>query len=236
MNKGWEQVLERFLTALDRVLAPYTAVLYGSTVRGGYHEGRSDINLMVLARELGAEQLRALRPGFELWREAGQSPPLLMTEAEWRRSADAFPIEITDMKLGYRTVRGTDPVAPLSVDPRDLRHALEREFRGKLMRLRQALVALGHDSDDLTALTRASTRNVLVLLRAGLIALGSTPPATASDTVREAIAAFRIPPEAAAALSTVFARRDDAAWRCSEAEFAGYLQAVESAAHFVDQL
>ncbi len=43
----------------------------------------------------------------------------------------------------YRVLRGSDPLAGMEVRPADLRAALEREFRGKLMRLRQGYALYG---------------------------------------------------------------------------------------------
>ena len=53
----------------------------------------------------------ALGPAFGAWRKAVAEPPLLISRAEWARAADAFPIEITDMRAAYQVLRGADPLA-----------------------------------------------------------------------------------------------------------------------------
>ena len=55
--------------------------------------------------------LRALGPAFAAWRKSSPQPPLLISRAEWARAADAFPIEISDMRAAYRLLRGDDPLA-----------------------------------------------------------------------------------------------------------------------------
>ena len=113
--------------------------------------GRSDINLMLILDDLSPGKLTALAGPFGAWRKSGYEPPLVIGRPEWARATDVFPIEITDMRAGYEVLRGPDPVADLSVAPADLRRALEREFRGKLLRLRQGYVAA---ADDPAALGR----------------------------------------------------------------------------------
>ena len=80
-------------------------------------------------------------PAFSEWEAAGQPPPIILSTVDWERSADAFPLEIADMALAYRVLRGDNPLASIAVDRADLRRALERE-------LRAACIALGHAAQD----------------------------------------------------------------------------------------
>jgi predicted nucleotidyltransferase len=106
------RVVDPFLTETDRVLAQgYSAVLYGSAARGDFVPGRSDINLMLVLEQLTAPVLRSLSRAFSAWRKATPEPPLILSRAEWNRASDAFPIEITDMRLSYQVLRGSDPLA-----------------------------------------------------------------------------------------------------------------------------
>lgn len=225
---------ERLVGELDRALGPdYTAVLFGSGARGDWDERRSDINLLLLLPALDVPTLRRLGRPLAQWGEVTRTPALVFSRDEWKRVADAFPIELTDMRLAYRVLRGPDPLASFRVDPRDLRRALEHEFRGKLLRLRQAY-ALGHgDGEALAEAARASLRSLLVLLRALLALFGKPVPASAGEVVAQAGAATGVP---AAAIERLVRHRDDPAWRCPDAEFEGYLAAVEAAVAFVDHL
>ncbi|MGH7703689.1 MAG: nucleotidyltransferase domain-containing protein, partial [Gemmatimonadales bacterium] len=170
MTDPVNKVLQPFLAEADRALVgSYSAVLYGSAARGHFLKGHSDINVMLVLERVTPNSLRALGQAFAVWRKARQPPPLLMSRAEWRRSADAFPIEISDMKGAYKVLRGTDPFTSVSVDLEDLRRALEREFRGKLMRLRQGFAAWADNGGDLGHLARHSVGSVLLLLRSLLL-------------------------------------------------------------------
>src|SRR5690606_2084518 len=73
------------------------AVLYGSVARGDYRPGVSDINTMIIVRNLGIDDVRRAVAVVRSWTAAGNPPPLMISEAEWRDSADVFPIEYSDI-------------------------------------------------------------------------------------------------------------------------------------------
>jgi hypothetical protein len=234
MRDAVDRVVAPFLTQVDGALGGgYSAVLYGSAARGDYLPGRSDINLMLIVDDLSHDRLTALGAPFAGWRKSGYEPPLVIHRAEWARATDVFPIEITDMRCGYEVLRGPDPVAGLLVAPADLRHALEREFRGKLLRLRQGYVAAGGDGAALGLLAERSSSTVLVLLRALLVLLGRSVPQDAVEVAGAAAAAMGVEGEP---LFNVVRHRAERGWRCSPGEFEGYMEVVTYAAAFLDQL
>jgi hypothetical protein len=208
-------------------------VLYGSAARGDFVPGRSDLNLMLILDDISPRTLGALAGAFGLWRKSGYEPPLVIGRLEWARATDVFPIEITDMRCGYEVPRGADPVAGLTVAPADLRHALEREFRGKLLRLRQGYVAAGGNPGALGTLAGRSAGTVMVLLRALLVLLGRPVPREPVELAAAAAAAMGMDGEP---LLNVIRHRADRGWRSSPGEFEGYMDSVARAAVFLDQL
>ncbi len=226
--------MDPFLRAADAVLgAEYTAILFGSAARGGRVEGRSDVNLLLILGDASPAALRALHAPFAAWRRRSPEPPLLLTRDEWTRAADAFPIEICDMRLAYRVLRGPDLLADLRPDPRDLRRAVEHELRGKLLRLRQGYVAHAADPAALGALAAASAAPVLLLLRCLLVLAGRSVPGEPDALVAAAAGAAGFDP---APVAAVVRRRAERRPRCPAAEFEDYLAAVAAAARFVDHL
>src|ERR1043166_3863175 len=138
MDEAIKRLVSPVLDKAQAVLGTgFAIVLYGSAARGEYRPGVSDINLLLVADTLTPAVLRSLSGVLDELRRERQPPPLLIERNEWARAVDVFPIEVTDMQLAREVLRGTDPVAGLRVDPADLRHALEQELRGKLLRLRQ---------------------------------------------------------------------------------------------------
>jgi hypothetical protein len=117
--------------------------------------------------------------------EVAPAPPLLLSRAG-RRAADVFPVEITDIRSAYRVLRGDDPLADVTVRPADLRAALERDLRGRLLRLRQGFVSLAADPGALAGLARDTAPSVVVLLRCALVLAGAQLPPTRADVVATA--------------------------------------------------
>ena len=232
MHQSVERVVAPFLAAADAALgAGYSALLYGSAARGDYIAGRSNINLMLVLDDPSPTRLQALAPAFRTWRKSSLEPPLVISRSEWARASDVFPIEITDMRAGYQVLRGADPLGGSRVRPRDLRQALERELRGKLLRLRQGYAMAGGDPKHLGALAAGSAATILVLLRALLTLAGRTVPAAPVALATEAAGLIGVQ---AKSLTTPVERRAERGWRCTPEEFEQYLHAVARAAEYAD--
>jgi predicted nucleotidyltransferase len=234
MRESVARVVDPFLTEADKALGQgYSAVLYGSAARGDFVPGRSNINLMVVMDQLSPAILRSLGRAFAGWRKATSEPPLMLSRAEWTRATDAFPIEITDMRTSYRVLRGPDPLQGVTVDPTDLRKALEREFRGKLLRLRQGYTTYAPDPAALGKLGLQSAATILVLLRGVLTLIGKTVPNDPLELAAAAAAAIGFEGEH---VLHVVRHRVDREWRCQAPEFENYMKAVEDSARYLDQL
>ena len=234
MRESVARVVDPFLTEADKALGQgYSAVLYGSASRGDFVPGRSNINLMLVMDQLTPSTLRSLSRAFSGWRKGTTEPPLMLSRAEWTRATDAFPIEITDMRTSYRVLRGPDPFEGVRVDPTDLRKALEREFRGKLLRLRQGYTIYAPDPAALGKLGLQSAATILVLLRGVLTLIGKTVPTEPLELAAAAAAAIGFEGEH---LLHVVRHRVDREWRCQAPEFENYMKAVEDSARYVDQL
>jgi predicted nucleotidyltransferase len=234
MRDSVARVVDGFLGEADSALGQgYSAILYGSAARGDYIPGRSDINLMLVIDQLSPQVLRSLGRGFGAWRKAARDAPLVLSRAEWDRASDAFPIEISDMKSSYKVLRGSDPLQNAQIDLADLRKALEREFRGKLLRLRQGYATYAPDPAALGGLGLQSAATILVLLRGVLTLLGKAVPHDALELAVQAAAAVGFEGEH---LLHVVRHRVDREWRCNAPEFENYMEAVEQTARFLDQL
>jgi hypothetical protein len=234
MDARISAAVEPLLQEADRVLRDgYSAVLYGSAARGDYHERTSDINLLLLLPDAAPATLRALGPAFKAWREKVAVPPLIMTREEWSQAADVFPLELTDIRAAYRMLRGPDPVAGPPVDRAALRHALESELRGKLLRLRQGFALLDGEPRLLGALATHTLPTLLVLYRA-LLELHRRPVVPPSDServIREVAMLVVAPPEGSL---SVVRHRAEPEWSCTPEQFQQYLSMVERAARHVD--
>ena len=231
-RKLLDQALDAFTTRLKGLasLNP-SAVLYGSAARGDWVPGRSDVNLLVLVEDTAPTALRQLTPAVTAWHGQGFAPPLIMGREEWQRSADVFPIEITDMQLSHRVLCGTDPVQGMVVDPADLREAVEKELRGKLVRLRQAYVRFGDAGAILGGFAVASASTYFALLRCFAVLSRKSPGGSPQETAT-ALAA-ELGADAAIAVE-IAGHRGQKEWNCSPDSFVRYLELVRRTVELVD--
>src|SRR5467141_1084832 len=165
LTRGLQEALGENLVAL---------MLYGSAARGTASPGYSDVNVLLVVREATAEVLRQAAGPLAAWRKAGHGAPLIQTEREWAASADVFPLEIEDIREAHTLLAGRDVVSGLVTRREDAREELEREARGKLIRLRAEYVAAADDSAAHGALLARATGTFLVFFRAVLRLAGQT--------------------------------------------------------------
>jgi hypothetical protein len=166
--------------------------LYGSAARGeGEHIAkRSDLNVLVIVDAITMAHLRQESAVARSWRESGNPPPLTLTLAEWRGSADIFPMEYADILAYHRVLSGALPLDGMRVDRAHLRLQLEHEAMSKLLRLRHAVLAAGGDAKALAELIAESASSMMVLLRSTLRLVGEEPPADSGmllDRVEERV-------------------------------------------------
>ncbi len=158
-----EALSGRLQSQLGDALA--AVVLYGSAARGERLEQHSDFNVLVVVRALAPAALRTLAPTVADWTAAGNPPPLILTEAEWASSRDIFAMEVADILERHRVLAGALPAVPGGVAREHLRHQLESEAMGKLLALRQGILAAGADAAREVELLLAARSAVLVLFR-----------------------------------------------------------------------
>ena len=151
-------------------------VLYGSAAAGEHNPKRSDYNVLVIVDALDSARLTAASAASRAWAESGNPAPLTLTTAEWRGSADIFPMEYADILDRHRVLFGDAPFADIHVDLKDLRLQLEQEAMGKLIKLRQGLLAAGNDGQRQLDLLTASASAIMIIFRAVLRMHGATPP------------------------------------------------------------
>jgi hypothetical protein len=158
------------------------AVLYGSAATGEQGPGRSGYNVLVVVDRLGLPQLRAVAATAQAWGEAGHPPPLTLTTAEWLASADIFPMEYGDVLERHRVLFGELPLEGIAVSAADLRTQVEHQTLGKLLQLRQGILAAGGVAKRQLALLEASFSTLMVVFR-GVARLHGRVPATDNEAL-----------------------------------------------------
>jgi hypothetical protein len=168
-----------------------SVLLYGSAARQEFHEQYSDLNLLVVVRELGPAALQELQPVIGWWSlEQQQRPPLVMTLEELQESADVFAIELLDIKTSHQTLAGEDVASSIEVPMNLHRVEVEHELRTALLRLRQHLLLAAGREDELRAVLAKSISSVTTLFRHALIALGEDTPHSRPKLLEQAAEVF----------------------------------------------
>jgi hypothetical protein len=213
-----------------------SVVLYGSAAAGEHIKKRSDYNVLVIVRRIGPEQIRAASAVARSWSESGNPAPLTLTEAEWRRSSDIFPMEYADILERHRILFGTPPFEGIRVEPADLRRELEEQAMGKLLHLRQGALASGGDGKLQLELLEASLSTFMVIFRAVVRLRGGSPPTDYEALARDVGALAGFDPEPF--LRVVRHVRGTTRLPHGEAgaTLAGYLTAVDMLVTWLDRL
>jgi hypothetical protein len=211
--------LETFTAQVAQTLGPrlVTLLLYGSAAREARGAERAAMNTLLLSDGVDADLFARLAPPTRAWVAAGHPAPLILTEREWRESADAFPIEYQDIRDAHRILAGRDPWQGITVQREHVRRQLEHELMGKLMHLRQVFAAQWQQPKRLTEVVRGTRAGFLTMLRAVVRLAGRTVPPAPEALVREAAALIGFDPDGLS-------------------EPAGYLAAVTRTAEYVNRM
>lgn len=210
-------------------------VLYGSAAAGEHNPKRSDYNVLVIVDQLGMEQLRAAGAVAQAWGESGNPPPMTMTTAEWQSSADIFPMEYADVLERHKVLYGTPPFEGITVSKGDLRLQVENQAMGKLLRMRQAIMAAGVDGKRQIALLEDSLSSLMVLFRA-LARLNGEVPTTDYLALSEGVA-MRASFDASPFVKVVRHVRGEQKLSSADAPavLSGYLAGLEQLVRYLDR-
>ncbi len=171
----------------DRGREIHSAYVVGSALTADYVDGRSDVNTVILLRDMDLGYLEYLAPLGKKYGKRHVAAPHVLTRDYVMQSADVFPIEYLEIKLVHRTVYGEDVFAPIEIPRAALRLQCEREARVRLIGLGQAYVRLmGHPADLERYLVEAVS-DAMHLMRALVRLVRDTDPPVLK---REALGAF----------------------------------------------
>jgi hypothetical protein len=212
-----------------------SVVLYGSAAAGEHLAKRSDYNVLVIVDDLNPARLQAASATARAWTESGNPAPLTLTSSEWKGSSDIIPMEYADILERHRVLFGDAPFDGITVDLADLRLQLEQEAMGKVLKLRQGLLASGNEPARHLELLGASLSAIMIIFRA-VARLHRQVPAT--DNVRLSEDVARIAGFDAAPFARVVRHvRGEVAIPQNDATtvLAGYLRGMEQLVGYLDR-
>jgi hypothetical protein len=237
-NERPEERVRRFAEEMKAAYGAELAsvVLYGSAARGEYRPGVSDLNVLVLLRDLSPAALRRASQAARGWVAQGNPPPLMMSVDEWRGSADVWAIELADMRDAHVTVAGDDPFAGIDIRLEDLRMQCERELKGKQIQLRERYLLFAGEPAELGELLTRSFSTFLVLFRTVLRLGGEPGERDAESVVRRLGERAGFDPQPLLEIHRARAGGEKLRPQADAPVVVGYLDAVRRVVDYVDRL
>lgn len=210
-------------------------ILYGSAARGEFIDTHSNLNLLVVLKDIAPEELKKASWLINKYRFKTISP-LFLTEKYIQSSLDIFPIEFLDMQENYLVVQGLDVLKGLNVDTRNLRFQCEQELKSKLINLRQLYIRINKDKLALRNLLFKSITSVLHILRNVLRLKGKKPAYNKEDIVKELAAEFSIDAFVWAKILSAKNKRIKIGNRDTEDLFVAFVKELEKIVEIVNKL
>jgi hypothetical protein len=231
-----DQLLEEFTERLRSAHGEnlVSAILYGADERAETRAAAARRVLVVLDR-ITPPDLRAAHDAYADWTAAGNPPPVYFTAAEVADASDVFPIEFLDMTDNHRVLAGRDVLDGLAVSTRNLRHQVEYELRGKLIRLRRLYIPSSDSAARLSKLLAESLGTFAKLFRFALLLVGADAPTSEREVIRAAVARFEL--DAATFDKILSTLESGKAMQEAEAHecFGAYIEQVERVIEAVDK-
>ena len=151
LPKQVREELKNFCGSLKELLANdlLGLLLYGSALRDDYVPNHSDINILVLVKEVDVSLLRKVAPLVARANRRALIEPLFLTPEYIKNSLDTFPLEYLDIKRQNLLLYGEDIFSEIEIKREDLRLQVEREWKLNYIRLQQAYLRSYNDPEAL---------------------------------------------------------------------------------------
>ncbi len=166
-----------------------SVILYGSGASGEFIDNRSNLNLLVVLRNTGLENLKS---ASDLMNKFKVISPVFFSEDYINSSINIFPIEFLDMQENYFVLYGKDVLKDIHVDIKNLKFQCEHELKSKLMNLKQAYLTMRNDTNALQALLFKTFTSVLHILRNALRLKGKRLPYKKEDVIEQLVMEFQL--------------------------------------------
>ncbi len=208
-----------------------SVVLYGSAAADDQTKHYSDINVAVVLKNIEVSTLDQIQVPVRNWIKSGNPAPILLTSQQIQSSKDVFPIEFLDMKNSHRVLWGTNPFKDLLIEKTYLRHQLEFELRGKLIKLRQAYLESDARAVKINELMAKSLSTFTILFRGVLELTGRTAPTHKRDVWA---ALHTLTPIDLDALQAIWSLRENGKSGNAKELFERLLKTIQNVINFVD--
>lgn len=159
-------------------------IIYGSAAGGYYVKGKSDINLLVVLTQGGADRLEDSLDIVKQWNKRRVAVPWVMTASFIDKSLDCYPIEFLNLKNNHILIYGEDVLAQLQFRPEELRLQIEKEIKGKLILLRQGYLETAGSSRQIRQLISRSLTAFVSIFNALIYLKQAAVPHQRRETIK----------------------------------------------------
>jgi hypothetical protein len=231
MTPTWQSAALSLVSDLRNVFGDRlrSVVAYGPHLDG---QTSAPLTCLALVGSLTAGDLEACARRAGGWHRAAVATPLILPEAEFRASLDAFPLEYGEIIRAHQRVFGDDPFDDITIAREDLRRACESQIKSHLVHLREGFIESGGRPATIADLVSASAPAFTALLRHVAWLSGADAPDRLTAT-REGARAAGVG-EAIVSDMLALEQRPTVPMRDPAKLFPDYLAAVEQLARAVD--
>lgn len=139
--------------------------LYGSAAGKGYIPERSNLNTLILLKDIEIETLKGIARIYKKRVKDRIVAPLVLSPGYISSSTDVFPIEFLDLKEKSILMAGDDILRGIDIDLSQLREECEREIKGQLVRFRGAFLEVEGDKKGMERLVVSAVSNLVFPLK-----------------------------------------------------------------------
>jgi hypothetical protein len=231
MTPTWQSAALALVSDLRNVFGDRlrSVVAYGPQLDG---HADAPLTCLALVTTLTMGDLEGCARSEARWRRSGVATPLIVPEAEFRSSLDAFPLEYGEIIRAHQRVFGDDPFDGIAIAREDLRRACETQIKSHLVHLREGFIEAAGGPTAIGDLVRASAPAFTALLRHVAWLSGSSEAGRLSAT-REGARVAGIQDDVVADMLAL-EQRSTVPTTDAARHFPGYLAAVEQLARTVD--
>jgi len=140
--------------------------LYGSATGKYFIPSRSDINLVVIFKNIEFRQLKDSLKLVDYGIAKRITAPLFLSMQHILSVKDTFPVEFIEIRENNILVYGSDLFSDIKIDEANLKTFCRREVSGKIIRLRQAYLEIGLRRKGVEALMKESLYSLIPIFRA----------------------------------------------------------------------
>ncbi|PIR17912.1 MAG: hypothetical protein COV46_02215 [Deltaproteobacteria bacterium CG11_big_fil_rev_8_21_14_0_20_49_13] len=211
-------------------------VLYGSAADGEFHSGRSDINTIIVLKNIAPVEIARSNKTLKKWVKNGNPLPIFFTKEIIDGAADVFPIEFSDITARNKVLYGNDVFAGIKIDGRNLRHQCEHELRSKILAFRQRMALLSDRPKELIELMLESSSSFFAIF-SGVLRLSGVEPAPSKKEIVEQLTKL-VDTDITIMLEIIDVREKNRIWRKEEAmeKIEQCLTSIEAVIRYVDKL